>query len=66
MALGLAGFCGSCFVAILSILVYNSTGHHAVNYANSYHYIALPVGIGVLVVSGLVLGGLWVRRQVRG
>lgn len=66
VSLGLAGFCGSCFLSILGILIYNSTGHQAIDYADSYHYIALPVGLSVLVVSGLVLGVLWVRRQVRG
>ncbi len=66
VSLGLAGFCGSCFLSIVGILIYNSAGHHTVDYADSYHYIALPVGVAVLVVSGLVLAVLWVRRQVRG
>jgi hypothetical protein len=66
VSLGLAGFCASCFLSIIGILIYNSAGHHAVDYADSYHYIALPVGVAVLVVSGLVLAMLWVRRQVRG
>ena len=65
VSLGLAGFCGSCFVAILGILAYNSVGRHTVDYANSYRYIALPVGVATLVVSALVLAVLWVRRQVR-
>jgi hypothetical protein len=71
VALGLAAFCGSCFAAILSILVYNSFwarggSWHALDFADSYRYVALPVGIAVLVVSALVLTVLWVRRQVRG
>ncbi len=66
VSLGLGAFCGSCFLAIVAILIYNSSGHHRVDYADSYHYIALPVGVAVLVVSGLVLGVLWVRRQVLG
>jgi hypothetical protein len=66
VSLGLAGFCGSCFVAILSILIYNTAGHHAIDYADSYRYIALPAGIAALLVSGLVLAVLWVRRKVRG
>ncbi len=65
VALGLAGFCGSCFLAIVGILLYNSAGHHAVDYAISYRYIALPVGVAVMLGSGLVLAALWVRRQVR-
>ncbi len=65
VALGLAGFCGSCFLAIIGILLYNSAGRHAVDYAISYRYIALPVGVAVMLGSGLVLAALWVRRQVR-
>lgn len=65
VALGLAGFCGSCFFAIVVILIYNSAGHHAVDYAISYRYVALPVGVAVMLGSGLVLAALWVRRQVR-
>ena len=65
VALGLAGFCGSCFLAIVGILIYNAGGRHSVDYADSYHYIALPIGVAVLVVSALVLAVLWVRRQVR-
>jgi hypothetical protein len=66
LSLGLAAFCASCFVAILSILAYNAGGHHTLDYADSYHYIALPIGIATLFGSGLVLAVLWVRRQVRG
>jgi hypothetical protein len=66
VSLGLAGFCGSCFVAIITILIYNSAGRHAIDYADSYRYIALPVGIAALVVSALVLAVLWIRRKVRG
>jgi hypothetical protein len=66
VSLGLGAFCGSCFLAILGILVYNTAGRHAVDYADSYRYVALPVGVAMLLASGLVLAVLWVRRQVRG
>jgi hypothetical protein len=64
-ALGLGGFCLSCFVSILGILLWNSTGHPPINYADSYLYIALPVGIATLCVSSAVLLALWIRRQFR-
>ena len=70
VSLGLGAFCASCFVAIVGLLIYNSTGHavgrRAIDYADSYRYVALPVGSATLLVSGLVLLGLWVRRKLRG
>ncbi len=67
VSLGLAAFCGSCFAAILGMLWYNSVHHGrpALDYADSYRYVALPAGVATLVVSALVLGVLWVRRQLR-
>jgi hypothetical protein len=63
-ASGFLGFFAATFVGIVSILFYNSTGHHTVDYAYSYTRLGLPVGIvcGVLALS--YLGMLWVRRQV--
>lgn len=65
VALGLAGFCGSCFAAIMTLLLYNHVGGHTVDLADSYKYVALPVGVATLVVSGAVLALLRVRRLVR-
>ena len=53
-------------MAILSILFYNSAGHHNVNFADSYRYIGLPAGLTVLAVSLVVLLGLWLRRKLSG
>ena len=67
VSLGLAAFCASCFAAIVGMLWYN-TAHHgrsALDYADSYRYVALPTGIATLVVSALVLGLLWMRRQMK-
>jgi hypothetical protein len=36
------------------------------NFADSYRYIALPVGLTVLAVSLIVLIGLWLRRKLTG
>jgi hypothetical protein len=64
-SLGFLAFFATCFVSILSILFYNSAGHH-VNFADSYRYIALPVGLSVLAVSLVVLLGFWLRRKLSG
>lgn len=63
-SLGFLAFFATCFVAIFGILIYNSAGHHNVNFANSYRYIALPVGLTVLVISLIVLLSLWLRRKL--
>jgi hypothetical protein len=66
LALGFMGFFASAFVAIFAILIYNSVGRHAVDFADSYKFVALPVGLVVLAVSLLLFGGLWIRRKVAG
>ena len=67
VSLGLAAFCGSCFAAIVGMLVFNIAhrGQPGLDYADSYRYVALPAGVATLVVSALVLGVLWLRRQVK-
>jgi hypothetical protein len=64
-SLGFLAFFATCFVAIFGILIYNSAGHH-VNFADSYRYIALPVGLAVLAISLIVLLGFWLRRKLSG
>lgn len=66
LSLGFITFFGTCFFAIFGILIYNSAGHHNVNIADSYRYIALPAGIAVLAVSLIVLLGFWFRRKLSG
>ena len=63
-SLGFLAFFATCFVAIFGILIYNSAGHHNMNFADSYRYIALPVGLAVLAVSLIVLLGFWLRRKL--
>lgn len=63
-SLGFVAFFTTCFVAIFGILIYNSVGHHSVNFADSYLYIALPVGLAVLAISLIVLLGFWLRRKL--
>lgn len=61
-AAGLLAFCVTCFVAIFSILFYNSVGHHAVDFAASYKFFGLPAGLLVLVLALGYMGSLVMRR----
>jgi hypothetical protein len=61
-AAGFAAFFAATFCAIFGILIYNSTTHHAVDYAISYRLIGLPFGSVVLVLALGYLGTQWVRR----
>lgn len=66
LALGFIAFFASAFFAIFGILIYNGIGHHSVNFADSYKFIALPVGLTILVLSLLLFGTLWIRRKTSG
>jgi len=65
-SLGFAAFFGATFVAIFSLLIYNQAGHHTVNYADTYKLFGLPIGLGVLTISLLFFGFLWIRRKLTG
>src|SRR5260370_40876076 len=64
-AMGFAAFFAATFFAIFGVLIYNTTNHHAVDFAFTYKLVGLPVGLLVLVVTLGYLGTLWVRRQLR-
>lgn len=64
-AAGFLAFFATTFFAIFGIMIYNTAGHAAVDYAISYKRIGLPVGLVVLVLSLGYLGTMWVRRQIR-
>lgn len=64
-ASGFGAFFLGTFCGIVSILIYNTSGHHAVDYALSYRRVGLPAGLVVLVVVLGYLGTLWVRRITR-
>jgi TRAP-type C4-dicarboxylate transport system permease small subunit len=66
VALGFLAFFASCFLAIVGILIYNSVAQHSIDFADSYRYIALPVGLAVLAFSLIVLLSLWLRRKLSG
>ena len=62
---GFVAFFAATFVGIMTILFYNSFGHHAVDFSLSYRRLGLPAGIVVLVISLAYLGTLWMKRQMR-
>jgi hypothetical protein len=64
-ALGFAAFFAATFFAIFGVLIYNTTTHHAVDFALTYKRVGLPVGLLVLLTALGYLGTLWVRRQLR-
>lgn len=66
LATGFLFFFAAAFVAILSILFYNTIGHHSVDLATSYKSIAFPVGLAVLAVCLVFMLALWVRRKISG
>ena len=64
-AAGFLTFFATCFVAIFTILAYNSITGRALDFADSYKYIGLPAGLLVLIFSLCYLGFLWSRRMLR-
>jgi ABC-type Fe3+ transport system permease subunit len=65
-SLGFASFFLATFLAIFTLLFYNEGGHHNVDFANTYKFVGLPVGLVVLAVSLVFFGTLWIRRKVSG
>jgi hypothetical protein len=65
-SLGFASFFGATFVAIFSLLIYNQGGHHNVDFADTYKFFGLPIGLGVLALSLFFFGFLWIRRKITG
>ena len=62
-ASGFLAFFASTFVGIVSILFYNTGGHHTVDYAYSYTRVGLPIGLVCGVIALSYLGMLWIRRH---
>ena len=54
--LGFASFFLATFLAIFTLLFYNEGGHHNVDFADTYKFVGLPVGLVVLSVSLLFFG----------
>jgi hypothetical protein len=62
-AIGFAAFFFATFLAIVTVLVLNAGGQR-IDYAATYKYVGLPVGLVVLVFASVYLGMLWIRRQI--
>jgi hypothetical protein len=66
VAAGFFAFFGTCFLAIMGLLLVNTMGHQQINYADSYRYIAFPVGLAVMFVGFVFFTAVWLRRRVTG
>lgn len=66
VAAGFFAFFGTCFLAIMGLLVANTVGHQQINYADSYRYIAFPVGLAVMAVGFVFFAAVWFRRRFAG
>lgn len=66
LASGFLAFFATCFLAIISLLFWNLIGHHRVNYADSYLYVAFPTGLAVLILALVLFTTTWLRRKFTG
>jgi hypothetical protein len=66
LASGFLAFFASCFLSILALLFWNLIGHNHVNYADSYRYVAFPLGLAVLAFGLVFFTGAWLRRRISG
>ncbi|HEY1807606.1 MAG TPA: hypothetical protein VGG42_03540 [Acidobacteriaceae bacterium] len=64
VAAGFFAFFGTCFLAIMGLLFWNTLAHQQINYADSYRYIAFPVGVVVLVFGFVFFTSVWLRRRL--
>ena len=64
-ATGVASFFASTFVAIMTILFLNEGLHRQIDFAVSYRWIGLPIGIVMLCAAAIYLGSLLVMRMRR-
>ena len=66
LAFGFMAFFASCFLAIVSLLVWNTATHGHISYADTYRYVAAPTGLAVLVMGMVFVTGSWLRRKFAG
>lgn len=62
---GFAAFFASTFVAIVTLLFYNSIARHAIDFNVTYRDVGLPVGLVVMALAFIYMGRLWVKGLVR-
>jgi len=65
VASGFMAFFASTFCAIVFILVYNTAAHGSIDFARSYRWVGLPIGLLVMAVALTYLGTLWLKRILR-
>lgn len=63
-AFGFMVFFATCFLAIFGLLFYNELGHHTVDMADAYRYIAFPAGVAAFCLAEIVMVGMWARRKI--
>ncbi len=66
LASGFLAFFASLFLAIVALLFWNLAGHHQVNFADTYLYVAFPTGLIVLALALVFFTGTWLRRKFSG
>ncbi|HET7103262.1 MAG TPA: hypothetical protein VFI20_04170 [Terracidiphilus sp.] len=64
LATGAFSFFASTALAIFALLAWNILGDHSINYADTYLYVGLPVGILALAVAFPYFGTLWLRAHL--
>ncbi len=64
-ATGFAAFFFGTFLGIISILIYNTSTHHTVDFTLSYRRVGLPLGLITLAIAYTFLATLWTRRILR-
>jgi hypothetical protein len=64
VAAGFFTFFGTCFLAIMGLLFWNTLAHQQINYADAYRYIALPIGLVVMVFGFVFFTSVWIRRRL--
>ena len=64
VAFGVISFFATCFVTIFALLFYNILGHHAIDLADAYRYVALPVGVVALLVGVMAMITVWLRGRL--
>lgn len=63
-AAGFAAFFAGTFLGIVGIMLSNSIGHTAIDYADAYRWIGFPLGVLVLIFALSFLITLRIRRGV--
>ena len=66
VAAGFFAFSGTCFLAIMGLLCWNTLAHQQINYADAYRYIAFPAGLAVMVFGFVFFTAVWLRRRLAG